>query len=102
MADIGVPDGTTEGFRILLRSDTRLVKRRAYATEKFSYIYTDAARLTVYNVGSVLYLSKKYLVAKLYERAIAFVNQQVNATNVLEYLPVAEIFEELQDKYIMI
>ncbi|KAH7702132.1 BTB/POZ domain-containing protein 6-A [Aphelenchoides avenae] len=80
---VEIPDGTPDGFRVVLQ-----------------YIYSDRADLTVDNVISVLYLSKKYLLTNLYQRAVEFALSQINASTILQFLPVSELFDELQDKCI--
>lgn len=78
---VEIPDGTPAGFRVLLE-----------------YIYSDRADLTVDNVTSVLYLSKKYLLTNLYQHAVQFLVQLINASTVLQILPMSELFEELQER----
>ncbi|KAH7698620.1 BTB/POZ domain-containing protein 6-A, partial [Aphelenchoides avenae] len=76
---VEIPDGTPDAFRVLL-----------------TYIYTDRAVLTIDNVSSVIYLSKKYLLTNLYQLAVRFVEQHVDASTVIHFLSMSELFEELQ------
>lgn len=92
---VEIPDGTPDAFHVLLEYVASLFRELG---KTFRSVYTDKATLTIDNVNSVLYLSKKYLLTDLTNRAVQYLKNQMNASNAIKYLPMSELFGELQTK----
>ncbi|KAH7732300.1 BTB/POZ domain containing protein [Aphelenchoides avenae] len=75
---VEVPDGTAEGFRELVK-----------------YAYTDEVELSLHNVSSVIYLSKKYLMTELYDAAAEYVKQHLSFDTALDFLARFELFDDI-------
>ncbi|KAH7720573.1 BTB/POZ domain-containing protein 6 [Aphelenchoides avenae] len=78
-AVVKVPDGTPQAFKVLLE-----------------YIHTDEVKLTLENVDDVLYLAKKYMVDSLNEKVSSFVKENLNGSNVFNFLVVSKVYEEYE------
>ncbi|KAH7718993.1 BTB/POZ domain-containing protein 3-like protein [Aphelenchoides avenae] len=78
--DVTIPDASPNGFRALLW-----------------YIYTDGAGISEDNVDSLIRLSDKYLLHELFAECVAWTKENVNASNVCRFLPVAELYTELSE-----
>lgn len=62
--------------------------------EFLRFLYTDECRLTAENVGSILYLAKKYMVQCLTELCIEVLEREMKAEDVLSTLEKAIYFDE--------
>ncbi|KAH7719022.1 BTB/POZ domain-containing protein 3-like protein [Aphelenchoides avenae] len=80
-AVVDIPDGTPEAFRVLL-----------------NYVYTSEADFSLDNVNDVLYLSDKYMLEKLYQRAIDFIKSHLTPANVFDVLSTSKMFNGLEDR----
>lgn len=56
--------------------------------------------ITEDNVESVIQLADKYLLTGLYDECVDWVKQNVTASNVCRFLPVAEKYAELGKLYV--
>lgn len=75
---IDLPDCDSEGLLEFLR-----------------FIYCDEVELTGSCVIQVLYLAKKYMIPSLADRCRSFLEENINAENVLDLLPVLEKMEQI-------
>ena len=62
--------------------------------ELFRFIYSDEANLTPDNVMQLMYLAKKYILPSLADKCSAFLQENLDATNVFHVLPDAQKYEE--------
>ena len=62
--------------------------------ELLRFIYSDEANLNPDNVMQLMYLAKKYILPSLVDRCSAYVQQNLNASNVFHVLPAVQKFEE--------
>ncbi|KAH7691335.1 Btbd6 protein, partial [Aphelenchoides avenae] len=77
---VDVPDGTSEGFKALLK-----------------YIYLDEIVFSMDNALSAFYLSKKYMVTSFQDDVLDYIRKNLSAANVCQYLPATQLFDELHD-----
>ena len=62
--------------------------------ELFRFIYSDEANLTPDNVMQLMYLAKKYMLPSLADKCSAYLQENLNASNVFHVLPDAQKYEE--------
>ena len=62
--------------------------------ELFRYLYTDEVNLTGSNVMHVLYLAKKYMLPSLADECSAYLQENLEASNVFSILPHAMKFDD--------
>ena len=62
--------------------------------ELFRFIYSDEANLTPDNVMQLMYLAKKYMLPSLADKCSAYLQENLNASNVFHVLPDAKKYEE--------
>ena len=62
--------------------------------ELFRFIYSDEANLTPDNVMQLMYLAKKYLLPSLAEKCSAYLQENLDASNVFTVLPDVQKYEE--------
>ena len=62
--------------------------------ELFRYLYTDEVNLTGSNVMHVLYLAKKYMLPSLADKCSAYLQENLEASNVFSILPHAKKFDD--------
>ena len=62
--------------------------------ELFRFIYSDEANLNPDNVMQLMYLAKKYMLHSLADICSAFLQKNLDASNVFHVLPHAQIYEE--------
>ena len=62
--------------------------------ELFRYLYTDEVNLTGINVMHVLYLAKKYMLPSLADKCSAYLQENLEASNVFSILPHAKKFDD--------
>ena len=62
--------------------------------ELFRFIYSDEANLTPDNVMQLMYLSKKYMLPCLADKCSAYLQENLDASNVFHVLPDAQKYKE--------
>ena len=62
--------------------------------EFFRFIYTDKANLKHDNVMQLMYLAKNYMLPSLADRCSAYLEKNLDASNVFHVLPDAQKYEE--------
>ena len=62
--------------------------------ELFRFMYSDEANLNPDNVMQLLYLAKKYMLPSLADKCSAYLQENVDASNVFHALPDANKYEE--------
>ena len=62
--------------------------------ELFRFLYSDEANLTPDNVMQLMYLSKKYMLPSLADQCSAYLQENLDASNVFTVLPDAQKYEE--------
>ena len=62
--------------------------------ELFRFIYSDEANLTPDNVMQLMYLAKKYMLPSLADKCSAYLQENLDASNVFIVLPDAQKYEE--------
>ena len=62
--------------------------------ELFRFIYSDEANLTPDNVMQLMYLAKKYMLPSLADKCSAYLQENVDASNVFTILPEVQKYEE--------
>ena len=62
--------------------------------ELFRFIYSDAANLTPDNVMQLMYLAKKYMLPSLADECSAYLQENLDGSNVFTVLPDVQKYEE--------
>ena len=62
--------------------------------ELFRFIYSDEANLTPDNVMQLMYLAKKYMLPSLADKCSAYLQKNLDASNVFTVFPDAQKYEE--------
>ena len=62
--------------------------------ELFRFIYSDEANLTPDNVMQLMYLAKKYMLPSLADKCSAYLQENLDGSNVLTVLPDVQKYEE--------
>ena len=62
--------------------------------ELFRFIYSDEANLTPDNVMQLMYLAKKYMLPSLADKCSAYLQENLDASNVFTVLPEVQKYEE--------
>ena len=62
--------------------------------ELFRFIYSNEANLTPDNVMQLMYLAKKYMLPSLADKCVAYLQENLNGSNVFTVLPDAQKYEE--------
>ena len=62
--------------------------------ELIRFIYSDKANLTPDNVMQLMYLAKKYMLPSLADKCSAFLQENLDTSNVFHVLPAAQKYEE--------
>ena len=62
--------------------------------ELFRFIYSDETNLTSDNVMQLMYLSKKYMLPSLADKCSAYLQENLDASNVFTVLPDVQKYEE--------
>ena len=63
---------------------------------RFRYIHTDEAKLTPENVNDILYLAKKYMVEGLCEKVSSFVKENLDGSNIFDFLDASTVYAEYE------